>query len=135
MKDWLRRRSGWIALVLLAAIYYPLFGKGVRGLTFYAQAGQCILTDQPLPACAPGYSYSPALAALLIPIGLAPAALREVIWYVICVGSLVVTVRLAEAMAERLYPGVALGRNLLWLRRKSRLLRQAHSRRAQLRGL
>jgi alpha-1,2-mannosyltransferase len=35
---------------------------------------------------------------------------------VICVGSLVLTVRLAEAMAERLYPGATRGRNLIWLR-------------------
>jgi len=116
MTEWLRKRSGWIVLVALAAIYYPLFGKGVRGLTFYVQAGQCILSDQPLIACAPGYSYSPALAALVIPIGVAPAALQELIWYVICVGSLVITVRLAEAIAGRLYPGAALGRNLLALR-------------------
>jgi Glycosyltransferase family 87 len=116
MKEWLRRRSGWIALVLLAAIYYPLFGKGVRGLAFYVQAGQCILSDQPLIACAPGYSYSPALAALVMPIGFVPAALQELIWYAICVGSLVVTVRLAEVMAESLYPGATLGRNLLALR-------------------
>jgi Glycosyltransferase family 87 len=116
MAEWLRKRSGWIALILLAAIYYPLFGKGVRGLTFYVQAGQCILSDQPLIACAPGYSYSPALAVLVIPIGFAPAALQELIWYVICVGSLVITVRLAEAMAGRLYPGATLGRHLIWLR-------------------
>ena len=116
MTEWLRKRSGWITLILLAAVYYPLFGKGVRGLIYYVQAGQCILSDQPLIACAPGYSYSPALAALVIPIGSAPAVLQELIWYVICVGSLVITVRLAEAMAGRLYPGAALGRNLIWLR-------------------
>ena len=116
MAEWLKRRSGWIVLILLAAIYYPLFGKGVRGLSFYLQAGHCILTDQSLTACAPGYSYSPALAALLIPVGFVPAALQELVWYVICVGSLVLTVRLAEAMAERLYPGATHGRNLIWLR-------------------
>ena len=39
MTEWLRKRSGWITLILLAAVYYPLFGKGVRGLIFYVQAG------------------------------------------------------------------------------------------------
>ena len=53
---------------------------------------------------------------LVIPIGFAPAALQELIWYVICIGSLVITVRLAEAMAGRLYPSATLGRNLIWLR-------------------
>jgi hypothetical protein len=77
MTEWLRKRSGWIVLVALAAIYYPLFGKGVRGLTFYVQAGQCILSDQSLTACAPGYSYSPALAALVIPMVLRPRRCRS----------------------------------------------------------
>src|SRR5208282_5565127 len=71
---------------------------------------------QALLPCQPMFSYQPALAALLLPFAVLPAPLQKLVWYVICVGSLVLTVRLAEAMAEQLYPGATRGRNLFWLR-------------------
>ena len=42
-----RQYRGWITLILLAAIYYPLFGKGLQGIALYAAAGRCILLEQP----------------------------------------------------------------------------------------
>src|SRR5579872_1880236 len=116
MTEWLRRWSGWIALVLLAALYYRSFGRGIDSVSLYAAAGRCILHGEPLLPCMPMFSYQPALAALFIPLAFVPAPLQKLVWYVVCVGSLVLTVRLAEAMAERLYPGAARGQNLVWLR-------------------
>ena len=126
MTEWLRRWSGWIALVVLAAIYYRQFGRGFDSVTLYAAAGRCMLRGEALLPCAPMFSYPPALALLLIPFALIPAALQKLVWYAICVGSLVLTVRLAEAMAERLYPGATRGRNLIWLRAASLLFCSKH---------
>ena len=122
MLEWLRQHRGWITLIVLAAIYYPFFGKGSQGIALYAAAGRCIWHGQALLPCEPMFSYQPALAALMVPIAVLPAALQKLVWYVICVCSLVLTVRLAEAMAERLYPGATHGRNLIWLRTVNLLL-------------
>ncbi len=116
MTDWLKRYSGWIALVVVAALYYRSFGKGIDSVALYAAAGRCLWHGAVLLSCAPMFSYQPALAALFVPFAALPAVLQKPVWYAICVGSLVLTVRLAEAMAERLYPGATRGRNLLWLR-------------------
>jgi len=122
MTAWLKQRWGWIALVLLAAIYYPFFGKGFEGITVYSAAADCVWRGEVMLPCAPPFSYEPALAALALPFVFIPAALHKVVWYAICVASLVVTVRFAEAMGERLYPGVTRGENLVWLRSASLLL-------------
>jgi len=122
MMEWLKRHRGWITLIVLAAIYYPFFGKASQGIALYAGAGRCIWHGQALLPCEPMFSYQPALAALMVPIAALPAALQKLVWYVICVGSLVLTVRLAEAMAERLYPGATHGRKLIWLRTVNLLL-------------
>src|SRR5260370_26057617 len=43
--------------------------------------------------------------------------LQRLVWYVICVGCLVIASRLTEAIAERLYPGATTrGQNLFWMR-------------------
>jgi glycosyl transferase family 87 len=126
MMEWLKRHRGWITLIVLAAIYYPMFGKGYQAIALYAATGRCIWNGQALLPCQPMYSYQPALAALLLPFAVVPAALQKLVWYVICVGSLVLTVRLAETMAERLYPGATRGRNLIWLRSVSLFLCSKH---------
>ncbi len=126
MTDCLKRYSGWIAIVVLAAIYYRSFGKGYDAVALYADAGHCILRGEPLSTCVPMFSYQPALAAVLIPFALIPSVLQKPVWYLICVGSLVLTVRLAEAMAERLYPGATRGGNLIWLRTASLFVCSKH---------
>ncbi len=126
MTKWLRQHRGWITLIVLAAIYYPFFGKGFQSIGLYAAAGRCILDGVALLPCQPKFSYQPALAALLIPFAFIPPVLQKLVWYAICVGSLVLTVRLAEAMAERLYPGATRGRNLIWLRSVSLFLCSKH---------
>ncbi len=126
MMEWLKRHRGWITLILLAAIYYSFFGRGYQAIALYAATGRCIWNGQTLLPCQPMFSYQPALAALLLPFAILPAALQKLVWYVICVGSLVLTVRLAEAMAERLYPGATRGRNLIWLRCVSLFLCSKH---------
>jgi alpha-1,2-mannosyltransferase len=113
---WAKHHRGWIILAFVAAAYYPWFGRGSDTAPFYADAGRCILRGEPLLACLPAFPYQPALAVFVVPLSFLPVVLERAIWYVICVGSLVFTVRIAEAIAERLYPGATRGANLFWLR-------------------
>ena len=115
-KEWFKRYRGWIILIVLAAAYYPMFGRGSDTAPFYADAGRCILRGEPLLACLPAFPYQPVLAVFVVPLSFLPVVLGRLVWYVICISSLVVTVRLAEVMAERLYPGATRGQNLFWLR-------------------
>jgi hypothetical protein len=126
MTGLLKRNSGWIALVVVAALYYRSFGKGIDSVVLYAAAGRCVWHAQTLLPCAPMFSYQPALAALFIPLAAVPAVLQRPVWYVLSIGSLVLTMRLAEAMAARLYPGATCGRNLIWLRAASLLVCSKH---------
>jgi alpha-1,2-mannosyltransferase len=114
--EWARHHRGWIILTVVAAAYYPWFGRGSDTAPFYADAGRCILRGEPLLACLPAFPYQPALAVFVVPLSFLPVTLERAIWYVVCVGSLVITVRIAEAIAERLYPGATRGANLFWLR-------------------
>jgi Glycosyltransferase family 87 len=113
LKPW----SDWIVLIITAAALYPMFGRSSDMGPFYSAAGRCILRGEALLTCLPPYPYQPALAVLFIPLAFLPAMLQRLVWYVICVGCLVVVVRLTEAIAERLYPGATTrGQNLFWLR-------------------
>ena len=126
MKIWLARYGEWIALFALAAIYYPYFGKGDDMLRLYVDAGACVLGGEPMLGCQRMFPYQPALAALIIPLRFVPAALLKPVWYLICVASLATTVRVSELLADRIYPGVAQGRNLIYLRFASVLLCAKH---------
>jgi Glycosyltransferase family 87 len=108
--------SDWIVLTVTAAAVYPIFGRSSDMGPFYSTAARCILHGEALLTCLPPYPYQPALAIFFIPIAFLPAVLQRLIWYVIFVGCLVLTVRLSEAIAERLYPGSTRGQNLFWLR-------------------
>ena len=108
--------SDWIVLVVTAAALYPMFGRSSDLGPFYGAAARCVLRGEALLTCLPQYPYQPALALFFIPIAFLPAILQRLIWYVVCIGCLVIAVRLTEAIAERLYPGATRGQNLFWLR-------------------
>jgi hypothetical protein len=112
LKPW----SGWIILIVSAAALYPMFGRSGDMAPFYSTAARCILRGEALLSCLPPYPYQPVLAVLFFPVAFLPAILQRLIWYAICIGCLVIAVRLSEAIAERLYPGSTRGQNLFWLR-------------------
>jgi Glycosyltransferase family 87 len=109
--------SDWIVLIITAAALYPMFGRSSDMGPFYSTAARCILHAEPILTCLAPYPYQPALAVFFIPLAFLPPILQRLLWYVVCVGSLVIAVRLTEAIAERLYPGATTrGKNLFWLR-------------------
>src|SRR6516162_10052687 len=108
--------SDWIVLIVTAAALYPMFGRSSDMGPFYSAAARCVLNGESLLSCLPQYPYQAALAVFFIPLAYLPPVLQRLIWYVIFVGCLVLTVRLTEAIAERLYPRSTRGQNLFWLR-------------------
>jgi hypothetical protein len=104
-------------LVITAAALYPIFGRSSDLGPYYGTAARCILRGEPILTCLPPWPYQPALAVFFVPLAFLPPILQRLLWYVVCVGSLVTVVRLTEAIAERLYPGsTTRGQNLFWLR-------------------
>ena len=115
--EWLWPWSDWIVLVITAAALYPIFGRSSDLGPYYGTAARCILRGEPILTCLPPWPYQPALAVFFVPLAFLPPILQRLVWYVVCVGSLVIAVRLTEAIAERLYPGsTTRGQNLFWLR-------------------
>src|SRR6516164_3562883 len=108
--------SDWIVWIVTAAALYPMFGRSSDMGPFYGAAARCVLRGEALLTCLPQYPYQPALALFFIPLAFLPAILQRLIWYVVCIGCLVIAVRVTEAIAERLYPGATRGQNLFWLR-------------------
>ena len=115
--EWLSPWCDWIVLVITAAALYPIFGRSSDLGPYYGTAARCILRGEPILTCLPPWPYQPALAVFFVPLAFLPPILQRLVWYVVCVGSLVIAVRLTEAIAERLYPGsTTRGQNLFWLR-------------------
>src|SRR6516162_8460254 len=114
--EWLSPWSDWIVLVITAAALYPIFGRSSDLGPYYGTAARCILRGEPILTCLPPWPYQPTLAVFFVPLAFLPPILQRLLWYVVCVGSLVIVVRLTEAIAERLYPGSTRGQNLFWLR-------------------
>src|SRR6516162_2724811 len=115
--EWLWPWSDWIVLVITAAALYPIFGRSSDLGPYYGTAARCILRGEPILTCLPPWPYQPGLAVFFVPLAFLPPILQRLLWYVVCVGSLVIVVRLTEAIAERLYPGsTTRGQNLFWLR-------------------
>jgi hypothetical protein len=91
-------------------------------MLLYPQAADCLRGNQAMLACAPDFTYPPALALLMLPLAPMPLWLRNLVWYLITIAAIVGAFRLCELLARRLYPGPWTQRELLWLRVASVLL-------------
>ncbi len=112
----LRRYGGWLALVIASAAYFPRFIAGTPHVLLYPLAGQCMLAQQPLLVCAPGFTYPPFFAFVLIPLaGIAPWA-WNILWYLITLAGTVISFWLADAMALAMGPSTWPESKRVWLR-------------------
>jgi hypothetical protein len=104
-----QRRACWIAAVIAIAAYYPRFIKGAggkEGLTIFPAAAECMLRGEtPLHCKTVIFVYPPFFALLSVPLAAMPMWLREVVWYLVLIGTLVVSLQLCEALARQLFPG------------------------------
>jgi hypothetical protein len=109
----LRRYGLWgvsIAILVIAAAYYPRFIKDVSGLALYAHGAECMLKNAVLIDCrgtmwGDYFSYPPIVAFLMLPVVPLPPGARLLVWYVISVGATVWAYVLCEKLARRLFPG------------------------------
>jgi alpha-1,2-mannosyltransferase len=109
-----QRHAPWIVAVIAIAAYYLRFIKEAAGLLVYPAAAECMLRGEtPLHCKAPlftsppflHFTYPPFFALLVTPLVAMPVRLREVIWYLVLIGTLVASLQLCEALARRLFPG------------------------------
>jgi alpha-1,2-mannosyltransferase len=101
-----QRRAPWIAAVIAIGAYYPRFIKEAGGLLFYPAAAECMLHGEtPLHCKTTLFTYPPFFALLVTPLVAMPVWLREAVWYLVLIGTLVASLQLCEALARRLFPG------------------------------
>lgn len=112
----------WLALVAAAIAYYPRFIKFPNGMTLYPQAAECMRMGEVLRHCAYDFTYPPAFGYLMTPFVPMPIELRNLVWYALTLGAIVVSFWLCESLARRLYPGPWTQKELFWLRVASLLL-------------
>jgi alpha-1,2-mannosyltransferase len=116
-----RRWPLWAAAMVAIAAYYPFFIKREAGLSIFSAAAECMWRGETPLHCYEGlngllFVYPPFFALLMTPLTLLPMWLREVIWYLIIVGTLTASLQLCEELARRLFPGLWTNRELALFR-------------------
>jgi hypothetical protein len=117
-----RRWGPWLALVVAAVAYYPRFIKRPNGMTLYPQAAECLRMQEILLTCAHDFTYPPVFGFLMMPFVPMPLGLRNLVWYAITLGAMIVSFWLCDNLVRRLYPGPWERKELIWLRVASLLL-------------
>jgi Glycosyltransferase family 87 len=102
MYDFARRYGPWIGLVIAAISYFPRFSKDPTGVTSYPQAAECLLNHQALPVA---FTYPPFFAFVMLPFVPLPIWARDVVWYGVTWGSLIIAWWGSECLVRKLYPG------------------------------
>lgn len=101
-----QRRIAWIAAFIAVAAYYPRFIKDNGGVAVFSSAAECMLRGEtPLHCKTVIFAYSPFSALMAVPLTLMPMWLRELVWYLLLVGTLGVSLNLCETLARRMFPG------------------------------
>jgi alpha-1,2-mannosyltransferase len=112
-----QRYIAWIATIIVVAAYYPRFIKDAGGLAVFPAAAECMLRGEtPLHCKTVLFAHPPFFALLAIPLAAIPVWLREAVWYLLLIGTLVASLQLCEALARRLFPGDWTARELTQFR-------------------
>jgi hypothetical protein len=108
-----RRFGPWIAAAIAIAAYYPRFIKGDDDTAIFSAAAECMLRGEtPLHCKAVLFAYPPFFALLMIPLAALPVWLRELVWYVLLIGTLFASLQLCEKLARQMFPGAWTEREL-----------------------
>jgi len=118
----LRRFGPWLALLVAAAAYYPRFAKTPDGMELYTHSAVCLMHGEVLRQCDLGMTYPPLFAFVMIPFVPMPDMLRELVWYAVTIGAVVVSFRISEVLAARLISDPLSDKELFWVRTLSLLL-------------
>lgn len=94
------RYGPWLLILVAAAAYYARFVKVPAGMEMYPKAAFCLLHGAMLQACDVGFTYPPIFAFLMLPLEPLPLWLRDLIWYLVTVGAVIGSYKLAERIAR-----------------------------------
>jgi Glycosyltransferase family 87 len=114
--DFVRRHKWTLLLMVVAALYYPRFVHHPQGAQFYAEGATALLHQIPLEVGRPTFTYPPIFAFVMIPFVFLPDWLRDLLWYLVLVGSAYFSFRLCEHLTLRAWPAVWPPKELMWLR-------------------
>lgn len=111
-----QHRLAWLVAAIAIAVYYLRYRLG-GGVAVFSGAAECLLHGQTPRHCGDLiYAYPPFFALLWVPLASAATWLREAVWYLVLIGTLISSFRLCETLARRLFPGEWSERELLLFR-------------------
>lgn len=116
MAEFLRRYKTVLLLLVIAAAYYPRFASRPDSLELYPLGAEALLKGRALEVGAPGFTYPPTFAFLMIPFVPLPMWLRNLVWYAVLVGATWLSYRLCERLTIGSFPELSQGRKVIWLR-------------------
>lgn len=114
--DTLLRHKVGILWGIFVGLYYIRFIKRPDGMSLYPFGANALLHGEPLEVYAPGFTYPPVFAFLMIPFAPLPMWLRNILWYAILVGATWLCFRLCEHLAQKTIAWQAEGKDRFWLR-------------------
>jgi len=101
---------------VFAGLYYIRFIRRPAGVTLYPIGADALLHNAPLETYAPGFTYPPLFAFLMIPFSPLPMWLRNLLWYVLLAGATWLCFRLCEQIAQQTFAWRPEGRHRFWFR-------------------
>jgi len=117
------RRYKWLLLLVVAvALYYPRFIHRPQGLTFYPLGAETMLHGIALEVGAPTFTYPPLFAFCMIPFVFLAPWVRDLLWYLVLVGSTCLSFRLCEHLTLQSLPAPLQRKERVWLRALTLLL-------------
>jgi alpha-1,2-mannosyltransferase len=105
----------WLAVAIGAVLYCRHYWDEAPGLSLYVVAAQCMLDGLPLQSCDATFTYPPLFALAIIPLVPLPMVLRNLVWYLVTLGSLYGCITLSVGLARRIVPAEWSKRDLAWL--------------------
>lgn len=102
--------AGFVAVCL----YYFRFRMHPDGMTLYPNGASCLMRGEPLIACAPGFTYPPFFAFVMIPFTFLPLWGRILVWYVVSLMAAYGSYKVCEVLTAKAFHMTA--GELPWLR-------------------
>lgn len=84
-------------------LYYFRFRMHPDGMILYPNGASCLLQGEPLIACAPGFTYPPFFAFVMIPFTFLPLWGRIVAWYAVSLAAAYGSYKLCEVMIVKAF--------------------------------
>ena len=108
-------KCAWL-LWIPVAIYYPRFIKRPDGMLDFPLAANCMLKNEILEVCNPGWTYPPVVAFFMIPFTLIPMWMKNAVWYAVSIAAIYFGFRLCERVVLKTFAVKFDAKELFWFR-------------------